>query len=105
MINNILIIRTKVLFSGQVDYGIVRDVDMKITDTEKVAKRVHRILPNILSKFELGVPEGASFTYDVTVTDNYTLIKISNNGTELYEIELSLINLNQVVKPKIITLN
>lgn len=106
MINNILVIRTKVLFDGRVDYGIIRDFDMKITDKDKIAKQVHKILPNILAKLELGVPDNASLIYNVTTSDLGVMeIKIGNGMAELYLIELCLINLNQVVKPKIITLN
>ena len=105
MTNNILIIRTKILFDGRVDYGIIRDFAIKVTDQDRIAKQVHKMLPHILAKFELGIPDNASFTYDVTTTEYGTEIKIGNGMTELYLIELCLINMNQVVKPKIITLN
>jgi len=105
VINNILIIRSKVVFNGATDYGIIRDVEIKIRDKEKIAKTVHTMLPSILSKFELSVPEGAMFNYLITDTDYGVMVEITYNTVKLYEIELCLINLNAVMKPKIITLN
>lgn len=104
MIQTVMIIRTKILFSNFIDYGIIQNIKLNMTNADAISKFAFKLLPQVLNSIGLAVPEGIKFTFDVELTNYGASIHISDSHAKLYEMELCNIKVEEE-KPKIIQLH